>query len=99
MNQFLFVVEIPPNETVSSAPGYQHKWIQFEDGANSIPKPRKAYTRRQRNVWLIPEQGAWPYLSAMSNLALKLDLSYSVSLISGDVTHLKDSLPNQNQTK
>lgn len=91
MPQFLFVVEIPPNEAVSSALGYAHKWTQFENGANNILKPLKTYTHCQKNVWLIPVENAWPYLLGMSNLAEKSDLAYSVSLISGEVSHLTPS--------
>jgi len=86
MSQFLFITEIPPNQSAASAPGYTHKWIQFENGASSILKPLRAYTRHQRNAWLLPAENAWPYLLDMSNLAVKSDLSYSILLIAGEVT-------------
>lgn len=84
-HQFLFIAEIPPSRSLSSAPGYPYEWTQFERAASTTLKPLKACTRLQQNAWLLPAENAWPYLKELSSTAETNNLAYSISLVVGDV--------------
>lgn len=88
MSQFLFIIEIPPNESISTEPMYCVAWRKFESGLDNILKPLKSVVRLQKNAFLLPSENTWPYMLDIANLAVSLNLPYSVSLISGDITHL-----------
>ena len=88
MQQFLFVVEVPPMRGMNTAPHYPPEWSQFEDEANTILTPVKACTRLQINAWLLPAENLLPVLMRISAAAEKHSLSYSTLLLSGEVTHL-----------
>ena len=88
MQQFLFVVEVPPMQGISTASHYPPEWSRFEHEANTILTPVKACTRLQPNAWLLPVENLLPVLIRISAAAEKYHLSYSALLISGEVTHL-----------
>lgn len=85
MQQFLFVVEVPPGPAMSSQSAYSAEWTRFENEANTILKPVKACTRLQKNAWLLPAENLWPVLMNMSKAAENNHLSCSVLLIEGAV--------------
>lgn len=91
MQQFLFVVEIPPipegvmGMTVSPA------WSKFLHDVDTTIKPPKTCTQLQQNAWLIPAENGLPLLLALSSTAEKYTLAYSALLITGDVTPLTSS--------
>lgn len=88
MTYFLFTVEIPATPAISNVPSLPQAWLEFEGDTNTIAKPTKPFVKLQRNVWLIPVEGAWPFLSALASMAAGRNFSYAVSLIEGVVTPL-----------
>ncbi|MDP1592749.1 MAG: hypothetical protein Q8L80_00685 [Gallionella sp.] len=94
MPQFLFVVEIPPTEGMSTTPGYSHKWLGFASDADTLLKPVKGTTRLALNVWLLAAEKALPVLAELSALASHHKCSYSSVLIpDGAVTLALDVKP------
>lgn len=83
MNQFLFVVEVPPVPEGSAGITVAPEWTNFYNAASTILKPVKACTRHQKNVWLLPAENAWPALMELSSTAVEHNLSYSVLLVEG----------------
>lgn len=81
MQQFLIAVEIPVTNAISSSPSYPHEWLEFERAANTILKPVKACKRHQQNVWTLPVENGLPVLLALSSMAEKHNLPYSVLLL------------------
>lgn len=81
MSQFLFVVEVPPSEAMSTAPGHSHEWRGFASGANTILKPLKGTTQLQLNAWLLNAENSLPAIVELSALATHHKLSYSSALI------------------
>lgn len=84
MAQFLFVVEVPANKAQSPPAGYPYEWTKFADEASNIPMLAKTCVRHQQNAWLIPVENGMPLLLALSNLAVKHELAYSVLLLTTD---------------
>lgn len=81
MPQFLFVVEIPPTEGISTTPSFSHKWLGFANDADTLLKPVKGTTRLAPNVWLLIAEKALPLLSELCALASLHNVSYSSVLI------------------
>ena len=95
MQQFLFVVEVPPMQGISTARHYPPEWTHFENEANTILKPVKACTRLQSNAWLLPVENLLPVLIRISAAADRHHLSYSSVLIpDGAIIIAKDVKPS-----
>ena len=88
MQQFLFIVEVPPGPAMSSQAVHASEWTRFENDASTILGPVKACTRLQLNAWMLPAENLLPVLIRISAAADKHHLSYSAILISGEVTNL-----------
>jgi hypothetical protein len=94
MPQFLFVVEIPPTEGISTSPGYSHKWLGFASDADTLLKPVKGTTRLAPNVWLLNAEKVLPLLAELCALANHHKVSYSSILVpDGAVTLALDVKP------
>lgn len=96
MSHFLFAVEIPPGPAMSTSPSFANNWTQFENEANKILQPAKAYTRHQKNVFLLPVENGLPVLLALSSTAEKHNLAYSALLVEKvtDLSEKKSSGPS-----
>lgn len=81
MPQFLFVVEVPPTEGMSTSPGYSHKWLGFANDVAIPLKTVKGTTQLSLNAWLLTAEKALPLLVELSALANHHKLSYSSVLI------------------
>uniref|UniRef100_A0A6M3JMY1 Uncharacterized protein n=1 Tax=viral metagenome TaxID=1070528 RepID=A0A6M3JMY1_9ZZZZ len=81
MPQFLFIVEVPPSEAVSSSPGYPYDWIEFANAATEILKPFSGTRKLQLNAWLLTAENSWPAMVELSALSIRHKLSYSVLLL------------------
>ena len=94
MPQFLFVVEIPPTEGMSTTPNYSHKWLGFASDADALLKPVKGTIQLAPNVWLLTAEKALPLLSELSALANRHKVSYSALLVpDGAITLALDVKP------
>lgn len=94
MPQFLFVVEVPPSEAMSTSPGHSHVWQGFASGASTILKPLKDTKQLQLNAWLLNAENSLPAISALCALASHHKLSYSTLLVpDGAVTLALDVKP------
>lgn len=81
MPQLLFVVEVPPSEALSTAPGYSYEWQGFASGASTILKPLKGTKQLQLNAWLLNAENSLPAIVELSALAIRHKLAYSALLI------------------
>ena len=81
MQQFLFVVEVPKWQGISTGPHYPSSWTAFASSTSTILKKISGCKQLQMNVWLLPAEGAWPSLESIAALAKDHDLSYTVVLI------------------
>lgn len=81
MSHFLFVVEVPPSEAISTAPSYSDAWQEFERESNTILAPVKSAIRLQLNSWLIPVENSLPILVELCAAANGHKLTYSALLI------------------
>lgn len=81
MPQILFVVEVPPTEGMSTAPGYSHKWHDFSNVAGTLLKPLKGTKQLQLNAWLLNAENSLPAIAELSALATHHKLSYSSVLV------------------
>ena len=88
MQQFLFVVEVPPSTAQSSPAGYPPVWTEFANEADTILKSHKGWSKLQLNAWLLSPDNAWPALERLAAYATNQRLSYSIVLISGETTIL-----------
>ena len=88
MPQFLFIVEVPPMQGMSTEPHYPAEWTRFESEANTILKPVKGLVRLQLNAWLLPAENILPILLSMSAACTARRLAYSALQVSGEVTPL-----------
>ena len=88
MPQFLFIVEVPPMQGMSTEPHYPREWSLFESEASTILTPVKACKRLQLNAWLLPAENILPVLLSMSAACTAHHLAYSALLVSGEVTPL-----------
>ena len=94
MQQFLFVVEVPPLQSGTVGTGVAPEWSMFSNAASSTLKTVKSPTQLQSNAWLLPAENSLPALTALCALASKYRLSYSVVLIPEGLTILaKDVKP------
>lgn len=78
MGQFLFVVEVPPNTSVSSPPGYPSEWTKYLKSVDTTLKQTKVLKRLQLNAWLISAEGNWLALESLAASAKVQGLSYSI---------------------
>ena len=81
MQQFLFVVEIPPLPEGAFGIDVSPEWTKFLRESSSTLKTVKAPTQLQSNAWLLPVENSLPALMALCALATKHRLSYSSVLI------------------
>ena len=95
MQQFLFVVEVPPLPSNTVGTRVAPEWSAFSSAASSTLKSVKSPTQLQTNAWLLPAENSLPALSALCALATKCRLSYSAVLIPDGATILaKDVKPS-----
>jgi hypothetical protein len=95
MQQFLFVVEVPPLPSGTVGTGVAPEWSAFSSAASSTLKTVKSPTQLQPNAWLLPAENSLPALSALCALATKCRLSYSAVLIPDGATIIaKDVKPS-----
>ena len=92
MQQFLFVVEVPATQGISSARHYTHEWTAFVSSANKTLKSVSGHVEIHMNAWLLPAKGAWPALESLVESAKAQGLSYSITLFSGETTVLTASV-------
>ena len=95
MQQFLFVVEIPPLPNNTFGTAVAPEWTAFSNAASSTLKTVKSPTQLQPNAWLLPAENSLQALSALCALATKYRLSYSAVLIPDGATIIaKDVKPS-----
>jgi hypothetical protein len=81
MSQFLFVVEVPKVQGISTEAHYAPEWNAFAKSASDTLKSIRGSQQLQLNAWLIPVEHSWPALESLAHKAKGLDLSCSILLI------------------
>ena len=71
MQQFLFVVEIPPVPNNSFGTNVAPEWLKFCNESSSTIKNVRNTTQLQSNAWMLPVESSLPALSALCALAAK----------------------------
>lgn len=88
MQQIMFIVEIPPNDAMSTEPIYSFAWRNFSKAVAAKTAPTKGWRQLHEGAWLLDVNGALPWLNAVVDEVLAAQFAYSVFLISGDVIEM-----------
>ena len=95
MNQFLFVVEVPPNKSQMLAAAYTHEWSEFVSSLDTIPDLAKKSTKIQLNAWLIKTEGGWHVLESLAANAKAHGLACSILQVDNAIELTNNKAPSR----